>query len=108
MMLNSGLIPIHNGFDELFKILSVMHYVILPQGRVVVGVLRSAKTTTYSNRCLGYRTGINEEQRIKLFQEFERCGHTSPWGEQGLGLGLAIVQRMTSLLDFLCMFILSW
>ncbi len=28
--------------------------------------------------------GIAEEQRIKLFQEFERCGHTSPWGEQGL------------------------
>lgn len=44
--------------------------------------------------------GIAEEQRIKLFQEFERCGHTSPWGEQGLGLGLAIVQRMTSLLDY--------
>src|SRR5690606_37982933 len=32
--------------------------------------------------------------------EFERCGHTSPWGEQGLGLGLAIVQRMTSMLDY--------
>ena len=36
----------------------------------------------------------------EIIQEFERCGHTSPWGEQGLGLGLAIVQRMTSLLDF--------
>src|SRR5690606_8925667 len=41
-----------------------------------------------------------EEQRIKLFQEFERCGHASPWGEQGLGLGLAIVQRMTSMLGY--------
>ncbi len=43
---------------------------------------------------------IAEEQRIKLFQEFERCGHLSPWGEQGLGLGLAIVQRMTGLLNY--------
>ncbi len=70
-------------------------------GRVVVGVLRSAKKPQHI-RIGVWDTGpgIAEEQRIKLFQEFERCGHTSPWGEQGLGLGLAIVQRMTSLLDY--------
>ena len=70
-------------------------------GRVVVGVLRSARKPQHI-RIGVWDTGpgIAEEQRIKLFQEFERCGHTSPWGEQGLGLGLAIVQRMTSLLDY--------
>jgi len=71
------------------------------KGRVVVGVLRSAQQSGHI-RIGVWDTGpgIAEEQRIKLFQEFERCGHTSPWGEQGLGLGLAIVQRMTSLLDY--------
>ena len=70
-------------------------------GRVVVGVLRSAQQPHHI-RIGVWDTGpgIAEEQRIKLFQEFERCGHQSPWGEQGLGLGLAIVQRMTSLLNY--------
>jgi len=71
------------------------------KGRVIVGVLRSASRPNHI-RIGVWDTGpgIAEEQRIKLFQEFERCGHTSPWGEQGLGLGLAIVHRMTSLLDY--------
>ena len=71
------------------------------RGRVIVGVLRDAARPQHIK--IGVwdtGPGIAEEQRIKLFQEFERCGHTSPWGEQGLGLGLAIVQRMTSLLDY--------
>lgn len=70
------------------------------RGRVVVGVLRSARPGHIRIGVWDTGPGIAEEQRIKLFQEFERCGHTSPWGEQGLGLGLAIVQRMTSLLDY--------
>ena len=70
------------------------------RGRVVVGVLRSARPNHIRIGVWDTGPGIAEEQRIKLFQEFERCGHTSPWGEQGLGLGLAIVQRMTSLLDY--------
>ncbi|WOE30986.1 MULTISPECIES: PAS domain-containing hybrid sensor histidine kinase/response regulator [unclassified Acinetobacter] len=71
------------------------------KGRVVVGILRTAERPNHI-RIGVWDTGpgILEEQRIKLFQEFERCGHASPWGEQGLGLGLAIVQRMTSLLDY--------
>ncbi|PWB16748.1 MULTISPECIES: hybrid sensor histidine kinase/response regulator [Acinetobacter] len=71
------------------------------KGRVVVGVLRGSERPQHI-RIGVWDTGpgIAEEQRIKLFQEFERCGHTSPWGEQGLGLGLAIVQRMTGLLDY--------
>ena len=71
------------------------------KGRVIVGVLRASERPQHI-RIGVWDTGpgIAEEQRIKLFQEFERCGHTSPWGEQGLGLGLAIVQRMTGLLDY--------
>lgn len=71
------------------------------KGRVVVGILRSAERPQHI-RIGVWDTGpgIAEEQRIKLFQEFERCGHTSPWDEHGLGLGLAIVQRMTNLLDY--------
>ena len=71
------------------------------KGRVIVGVLRDSERPQHI-RIGVWDTGpgIAEEQRIKLFQEFERCGHTSPWGEQGLGLGLAIVQRMTGLLDY--------
>ncbi len=70
-------------------------------GRVVVGVLRAAKDAKHI-RIGVWDTGpgIAEQQRMKLFQEFERGGHTSPWGEQGLGLGLAIVKRMTLLLDY--------
>lgn len=71
------------------------------KGRVIVGVLRASERPQHI-RIGVWDTGpgIAEEQRIKLFQEFERCGHTSPWGEQGFGLGLAIVQRMTGLLDY--------
>ena len=71
------------------------------KGKVMVGVLRSASQPNHI-RIGVWDTGpgIAEQQRVKLFQEFERCGHTSPWGEQGLGLGLAIVQRMTSLLNY--------
>lgn len=71
------------------------------EGKVIVGVLRSASKANHI-RIGVWDTGpgIAETQRVKLFQEFERCGHTSPWGEQGLGLGLAIVQRMTRMLDY--------
>lgn len=70
-------------------------------GRVIVGVLRSAQRPQHI-RIGVWDTGpgIDQPQHARLFQEFERGGHSSPWGEQGLGLGLAIVQRMTRLLDF--------
>ncbi|MCH4246653.1 MAG: hybrid sensor histidine kinase/response regulator [Acinetobacter populi] len=70
-------------------------------GRVIVGVLGSASKPNHI-RIGVWDTGpgINSEQKEKLFHEFERGGHTSPWGEQGLGLGLAIVERMTHQLNY--------
>lgn len=49
------------------------------KGRVVVGVLRSAEHPQHIRIGRVWDTGpsIAERQRIKLFQEFERCGHTS-------------------------------
>lgn len=71
------------------------------KGKVIVGVLRAAHSENHI-RIGVWDTGfgISEQQKQKLFLEFERGGHVSPWGEQGLGLGLAIVQRMTQLLNY--------
>lgn len=42
--------------------------------------------------------GIEPEQRRQIFGEFQRLDHPSPWGEKGLGLGLAICERMAAML----------
>lgn len=42
--------------------------------------------------------GIAEEQQVRVFEEFQRLDGGSPWGERGLGLGLAICQRTARLL----------
>lgn len=70
------------------------------KGRVVVGVLASASRPQHIR--LGVwdtGPGISPEQQAILFGEFQRGGHQSPWGEQGLGLGLAIVDRMAKRLQ---------
>ncbi len=42
--------------------------------------------------------GIPDESISEIFEEFRRGGHSSPWGEKGLGLGLAICMRICDLL----------
>ena len=42
--------------------------------------------------------GISPEQQHAIFDEFHRGTQASPWGEKGLGLGLAICERMARLL----------
>ncbi|HUO95873.1 MAG TPA: PAS domain-containing hybrid sensor histidine kinase/response regulator [Steroidobacteraceae bacterium] len=42
--------------------------------------------------------GIAEHQRGAIFGEFTRLERASPWGEKGLGLGLAICDRIARLL----------
>lgn len=42
--------------------------------------------------------GIAESQQAVIFGEFRRLDRASPWGEQGIGLGLSICDRMARLL----------
>ncbi|MBC7750711.1 MAG: hybrid sensor histidine kinase/response regulator [Candidatus Saccharibacteria bacterium] len=67
------------------------------EGRVVVGVLGHASQDGYLRLGVwdsGF--GIDAAQQKLIFQEFQRGKKASPWGEQGLGLGLAIVERMAT------------
>jgi CheY-like chemotaxis protein/anti-sigma regulatory factor (Ser/Thr protein kinase) len=42
--------------------------------------------------------GIAAHERERIYAEFSRLGERSPWGEQGLGLGLSICERIARLL----------
>ncbi len=42
--------------------------------------------------------GIAPEHARSIFEEFERLDQPSPWGEQGLGLGLSICDRIAHML----------
>jgi Na+/proline symporter/signal transduction histidine kinase len=42
--------------------------------------------------------GIPCEQRLRIFDEFQRLDQPSPWGEKGLGLGLSICDRLATIL----------
>jgi PAS domain S-box-containing protein len=42
--------------------------------------------------------GIPEQHQRAIFEEFRRLDRPSPWGEQGLGLGLSICHRIALLL----------
>ena len=42
--------------------------------------------------------GVAEKDQVRIFQEFERLQRQSTHGDEGLGLGLAIVQRYAELL----------
>jgi PAS domain S-box-containing protein len=42
--------------------------------------------------------GIPEQHQRAIFDEFHRLDRASPWGEQGLGLGLSICDRIARLL----------
>jgi CheY-like chemotaxis protein/anti-sigma regulatory factor (Ser/Thr protein kinase) len=43
--------------------------------------------------------GIRLDQRQKMYAEFSRLEHDSPWGEKGLGLGLSICDRLATLMQ---------
>jgi Na+/proline symporter/signal transduction histidine kinase len=43
--------------------------------------------------------GIRAHQREKMYAEFSRLDHDSPWGEKGLGLGLSICDRLAKLMQ---------
>ena len=66
-------------------------------GGVVVGCRRRGDAVAH--RGLGQRIGIPEDQQRNIFGEFYQLGGRSRDRRAGLGLGLAIVDRLCRLLD---------
>jgi len=64
--------------------------------RVLLGCRRSGEALLIEVRDNG--PGIPEHQQAMIFQEFTRLRATDDAGERGLGLGLAIVDRIASML----------
>jgi CheY-like chemotaxis protein len=67
------------------------------KGRIVVGVRRKAGRARIEVWDTG--PGIAANQRQDIFQEFFQIANPARDRTQGLGLGLAIVRRLTTLLD---------
>lgn len=66
------------------------------RGGVLIGVRRSASGVRLDVVDTGL--GIAGDSLPRAFEEFQRVGAGSPWGERGLGLGLAICARICNLL----------
>lgn len=67
------------------------------RGRILVGCRRHADSLEIQVWDTGI--GISDDQLPKIFQEFYQVHNVARDREQGLGLGLAIVQRLAKLLD---------
>jgi len=67
-----------------------------PSGRVLFGIRRRPDGAEI--QVLDTGPGIAEQDQVKVFQEFERLQRHAHQGEEGLGLGLAIVSRYAELL----------
>lgn len=66
-------------------------------GRVVLGLRHSGDHVRIEVWDTG--PGISAEHLERIFDEFHRVEGNSPWGEHGLGLGLAICERIARILD---------
>ena len=67
------------------------------EGAILVGARRMGKEVRIEVWDTG--PGIAEEQRARIFGEFQRLDRPSPWGEKGLGLGLSICERIAGILS---------
>lgn len=67
------------------------------EGGVLVGMRR--QRTGWRVDVCDTGPGIAPGKQAQIFEEFQRGGEASPWGEKGMGLGLAIVDRMARLLN---------
>ena len=67
------------------------------RGGVLLGVRRRGGTVSIEVWDTG--PGIAHEHLRMIFDEFRRLEQPSPWGEKGLGLGLAICERIARMLD---------
>ena len=65
-------------------------------GKVLLGLRRRPDGAEI--QVLDTGPGIAEQDQVRIFEEFERLQHASSGGDEGLGLGLAIVQRYAQLL----------
>jgi len=65
-------------------------------GGVLLGVRRHGNAASIEVWDSG--PGISAEHLHVIFNEFQRLERPSPWGEKGLGLGLAICERMARIL----------
>jgi PAS domain S-box-containing protein len=66
------------------------------QGRIVLGARRRGDQLELQVWDTG--PGIPEHHMRQIFEEFQRYQQPFDWGEQGLGLGLSICQRISRLL----------
>ena len=66
------------------------------QGRIVLGARRRGDQLELQVWDTG--PGIPEHHMRQIFEEFQRYPQPFDWGEQGLGLGLSICQRISRLL----------
>jgi signal transduction histidine kinase len=67
------------------------------QGGVVVGARRRGREASIEVWDTG--VGIEPEERQRVFEEFYQIGNPERNSRKGLGLGLSIVKRLTTLLD---------
>jgi len=67
------------------------------QGRIVLAVRHRGQEVELQVWDTG--PGIPEHHMQQIFDEFHRYQQPFDWGEQGLGLGLSICQRISRLLD---------
>ncbi|SHF23906.1 Signal transduction histidine kinase [Modicisalibacter ilicicola DSM 19980] len=68
------------------------------QGRVLLGCRRRPEGLEILVGDTG--TGIADDQRDTIFQEFKRADAQSAFQDRGLGLGLAIVDRIAAMLEY--------
>lgn len=66
-------------------------------GGLIIGVRRCAAGQLRVD-VVDTGPGIPESAFAEIFEEFRSGGHSSPWGEKGLGLGLSICKRVCELL----------
>ena len=66
------------------------------RGRVLMGARRSGGEVRIEVWDTG--PGIALDQQARIFGEFQRLDRPSPWGEKGLGLGLSICERISTIL----------
>jgi len=92
-------IPCRSDPDKLRQILVNLAWNAIkftPQGRIEVGLDRSGSQLRFHVRDTGI--GIAPEHLERVFDPFWQVQHTRRGPEEGTGLGLSVVQRLTHLL----------